>query len=156
MRSDKHPPGALLKVTCKSQRGLNHTLLGPTPGGCQCFWSRVHTLRTRTLLHPPTALISSHMCSKARTHSDICDQTQGPASSSAPLGPILLPRSLGSNLSRLLCILQAVLLLPQEGKEVGEERIEVERQGCGERQECGEWQEMLLARWFPLRVEKEM
>lgn len=123
VRSDKHPPGALLKVTCKSQPpGVKSHTAGPhPPGGCRCFWSRVHTLRTRTLIQPPTALISSHMCSKARTHLDICDQTQGPASSSAPLGPILLPRSLGSNLSRLLCILQAVLLLPQEGKEVGEE-----------------------------------
>lgn len=100
-----------------NHQGLTHKCRAPPPGEADASGQGNHTWRTSPLLHPPAAL-------KRLTHvlkgTDTFRQTQ-PASSSASLGPSLQPRILGSNRSCLLYVLQAGLLLPQEGKQVGEE-----------------------------------
>lgn len=47
------------------------------------------------------------------------------------LWPHSPPQSLGFSFSNLLCILQVLLLLPQEEKEIGEQQIEAEMLLCG-------------------------
>ena len=90
----------------------------PPPGG--------RTLRTSTLtMHVPKALRYPHMCSNACTCTDI----------TCYLFSILWPhsplQSLGFRFSNLLCILQVLLLLPQEEKEIGKQQIKAEMLLCG-------------------------
>lgn len=119
VRSDTHFLGGCFsnQRANHNHKGLTHKCWAPPPGEADASGQGNHTWRTSPLLHPPAAL-------ERLTHvlkgTDTFRHTQ-PASSSASLGPSLWPRSLGSNLSCLLYVLQAVLLLPQEGKQVGEE-----------------------------------